>query len=423
MRLIVIGAGPGGYETAAEAASRGLDVTLVTDGPLGGTCLNEGCIPTKALIHSKALYASDAVARKDEVVQQLRTGIASLLRKVRVVNGKASFVDAHSVKVGDEVMEADRIIIATGSRGARLPVPGAELASESGDLLKMTETPSRLVIIGGGVIGLEFAGIFKARGSEVTVLEYCANILPRFDIDIAKRLKQSLVRSGINIVTSAQVTGISKSGDGVLGVQYQLAGESLQADADCVLMAVGRRANTEGLNLEAAGVEYGPRGIVVDGRMRTSVPDIYAVGDVTGGMMLAHVASFQGLRALNDITGVEDEIDFSVVPAAVFTEPELATVGMTEEDCKAAGIDFKAHKAFYRANGKAVASDCSEGCCKLLTDCGGRIIGCHILGAHASDIIHEAATLVALGVNIKKAGWLIHAHPTLSEVLQAAIRS
>lgn len=432
MRLVVIGAGPGGYETAAEAAKRGFDVVLVSAGPLGGTCLNEGCIPTKSLIHSvsegSAMSLQEAVSHKSEVVSQLQAGITMLLKKVNVVFGKARFVDAHTVAVDGEdgqtqEFAADKVIIATGSVGAVLPVPGAELAIGSKEILDLVEVPASLAIIGGGVIGLEFAGIFRSLGTEVTVLEYCPGILPRFDVDAAKRLKQSLVRSGINIVTSAQVTDIVKEGDG-LSVQYNLKDEQKSVKAQKVLMAVGRRANVDSLNLADIGIDFDRRGIKVDQQMRTNVPDVYAVGDVTGGIMLAHVATYQGLRALNDICGIQDSINFSAVPAVVFTNPELATVGLTEEDCEARGIAFKALKSFYRANGKAVASGQGDGYCKVLVgESDGKILGCHMLGAHASDIIQEAAALISLGATLEQARWIIHPHPTLCEVLQSALHS
>lgn len=426
MHLLIIGAGPGGYETAVEAARRGLEVTLVTDGPLGGTCLNEGCIPTKSLIHSCCEQSSDirsALEHKASVVSQLQSGIEGLLRNVDVIYGKASFVDSHTVRVGGKVVSADKIIIATGSVSAFLPVPGSGLAMDSSQLLNSDEVPGKLVIIGGGVIGLEFAGIYNRLGSEVTVIEYCPNILPRFDSDMAKRLKQQLSRSGISFILGASVSSISESPDGNLEVGYLLKEKENFISADKVLMAVGRRPNVESLNLSDIELAFDRKGIKVDSAMRTNIPDIYAVGDVTGGYLLAHVASAQGLRALNDITGVKDSIDFGCVPAVVFTNPELATVGLSEEDCKAKGISFSVHKSFYRANGKAVSSGESEGLCKVLCDEDGKIIGCHILGASASTLVAEAAVLIALGADLEKARWIIHAHPTLSEVLMSALRS
>ena len=433
MKLIIIGGGPGGYETAAEAIAKGLEVTLITEGPLGGTCLNEGCIPTKTLcrfaegLSGERLLGPEEMAgcqaAKGEVVGQLQGGIAGLLRKAEVVSGKARFTGPNTVAVGDTEYSADRIIIATGSVGASLPIPGAELCLGSREMLELTEVPKRLCVIGGGVIGLEFAGIYRSFGSEVSVLEYCPGILPRFDEDLAKRLRLSLKKRGIAIETSAQVCAVAKTADG-LEVKYILKDEEHSVQADAVLMAVGRKANTEGLNLEAAGVACGRRGIEVDENLRTNVPGIYAIGDVTGGIMLAHYASFQGRKALADICGEACPIRFDICPAAVFTVPEVATVGLTEEDCKARGIEFKAHKAMYGGNGKAVSMGAAEGYAKVLTEGeDGRILGVHIMGAHASDIIHEAAALMNFDATLAQARNIIHAHPTLSEVLQSAFRS
>ena len=433
MKLIIIGGGPGGYETAAEAIAKGLEVTLITEGPLGGTCLNEGCIPPKTLCRfAEELDGSEVLAaermaaiqaRKAEVVGQLQGGIAGLLRKAEVVYGKARFTGPKSVEVDGKEYSADRIIIATGSVGASLPIPGAELCLGSREMLELTEVPKRLCVIGGGVIGLEFAGIYRAFGSEVSVLEYCPGILPRFDEDLAKRLRLSLKKRGIAIETSAQVCAVAKTADG-LEVKYMLKDEEHTVQADAVLMAVGRRANTAELGLEAAGVASGRRGIEVDENMRTNVPGVYAIGDVTGGIMLAHYASFQGRKALADICGEECDIRFDICPAAVFTVPEVATVGLTEEDCKAHGIEFKAHKAMYGGNGKAVSMGAAEGYAKVLTEGeDGRILGVHIMGAHASDIIHEAAALMNFDATLAQARSIIHAHPTLSEVLQTAFRS
>lgn len=430
MRLLIIGAGPGGYETAVEAVKRGMEVTLITEGPLGGTCLNEGCIPTKTFCHYAELIEQNRKAglevnidfrniaeRKDAVIGQLRGGIESLLKGVDVVYGKASFKDAHTVTAGGQDYEADRIIIATGSQSAILPIPGADTAMTSREILALREVPSSICVIGGGVIGLEFASLFRSFGSEVTVLEYCKELLPRFDTDIAKRLKQALGKRGIRIETQAQVTAI----DGGT-VRYIKKDTECEVQSDAVLMAVGRRANIEGLNLEAAGIEYDRRGIKVDAGFRTSAADIYAVGDVTGGIMLAHVATYQGLRALNDIEGKQDSIRFDVVPAAVFTMPEVAVVGMTEDECKEQGIAIRCLKSFYRANGKAVSMDEAEGYCKVIASAeDGRILGCHIMGAHSSDMIHEVVVMMNMNASLSDVRNIIHAHPTLSEVLQAAI--
>lgn len=455
MKLLIIGAGPGGYETAVAASKHGLDVTIVSDGPVGGTCLNEGCIPTKSLCRNAEVldtlaessvfgidnlsYSFDfkkVIARKNEVVARLKSGVEFLLesKNITLLYGKAVFKDAHTVAVtspeGKETaLQADKIIIATGSYSASLPIPGAELEGviSSKEILELEEAPRRLCVIGAGVIGLEFASIFKSFGSEVNVIEYCKDILPRFDVDLAKRLKHTLSNRGISIETSAQVMRIDKTDDG-LEVTYKKKDKEIKVIADKVLMAVGRRPNVLSVRPDVAGLEFTPKGIVVDSNMRTNVPGIYAIGDVTGGMMLAHVATFQGFKALADILGESRKIDFSVVPAAVFTNPEVGVVGMTEEECKEKGLQIKCLKSFFRANGKALSMNAPEGYCKLIVYIGeddndlqhGRILGCHIMGVHASDIIQEIAVLMNTKATISDFQNIIHAHPTLTEVVQEA---
>ena len=453
MKIIIIGAGPGGYETALLAAKRGVEVTLIEAGPVGGTCLNEGCIPTKAFCKNAEVldglseaeafgvtglsYGFDfsaVTARKNAVVEQLRGGVEGLLghKNIILVRGKASFKDDHTVVVDNDEYTADYIIIATGSVSASLPIPGVDLPGilTSKEILDIQEVPQRLCVIGGGVIGLEFASIFKSFGSEVTVLEYFKEILPRFDSDLSKRLKQSLGKRGIEICTQAQVTGIEEttvmSGEvetSAYKVSYTRKGKEEVVEADKVLMAVGRKANVASLNLSDIGIEFTPKGIVVDDKtMQTNIPHIYAVGDINGKMMLAHAATFQGIVALDHIMGIENEIDLSVMPAAVFTSPEAASVGMTEEDCKAAGIPVKCLKSFFRANGKAVTMGETDGFCKLIVS-DDRILGCHLYGPHASDIVQEACALITRKATIKEFESIIHTHPTLTEVLQSAVHS
>lgn len=431
MRLLIIGGGPGGYETAVEAAKRGLEVTLISEGPLGGTCLNEGCIPTKTFCHYAELIEQNlkagldckpsfaaAAERKQAVVEQLRSGIDMLLKNVQVVRGRAEFKDSRTVLCNGQEFTADKFIIATGSVSASLPIPGAESCLTSKEILDLKEVPESLCVIGGGVIGLEFASIFRSFGTEVTVLEFCPNILPRFDVDLAKRLKQSLSKRGINIEVQAQVTSVDGN-----TVTYIKKDKEFTVKADKILMAVGRRPNVEGLNLEAAGVDYTRRGITVNDRFETSVPGIYAVGDVTGGIMLAHAATYQGLRALNCICGKEDSIRFDLIPAAVFTMPEVATVGLTEEQCREQNLEVRCLKSFFRANGKAVSMDEPDGYCKVIVDNDGKVLGAHIMGAHSSDLIHEIATAMNIGATQDKLQSVIHAHPTLSEVIQSALHN
>jgi dihydrolipoamide dehydrogenase len=431
MQLLIIGGGPGGYETAVEAAKRGLEVTLITEGPLGGTCLNEGCIPTKTFCHYAELIEQNlkagleckpsfaAVAeRKQAVIEQLRGGIDMLLKNVQVVRGKAQFKDSKTVLCNGQEYTADRIIIATGSVSASLPIPGAESCLTSKEILDLTEVPESLCVIGGGVIGLEFASIFRSFGSEVTVLEYCPNILPRFDVDLAKRLKQSLSKRGINIEVQAQVTAVNGG-----TVTYIKKDKELTVQADKVLMAVGRRPNTDGLNLDVAGIDYTRKGITVNDRFEASVPGIFAVGDVIGGIMLAHAATYQGQHALNYICGQEDSIRFDLIPAAVFTMPEVAMVGMTEEQCREQELQVRCLKSFYRANGKAVSMDETDGYCKLIVAESGTILGAHIMGAHASDLIHEITSVMNMGGTLEQMQSVIHAHPTLSEIVQSALHN
>lgn len=457
MKIIIIGAGPGGYETALLAAKRGVEVVLIESGHVGGTCLNEGCIPTKAFCKNAEVldglreaeafgvtglsYGFDfkaVAARKNAVVEQLRGGVEGLLghKLITLVRGKASFKDAHTVTVDGQDYVGDYIIIATGSVSASLPIPGADLPGilTSREILDLEEVPQRLCVIGGGVIGLEFASVFRSFGSEVTVLEYFKEILPRFDSDLSKRLKQSLGKRGIEINTQAQVTAIEES-DGVYKVSFTRKGKEEVVEADKVLMAVGRKANVGSLNLADIGLEFTPRGILVDEKtMQTNIPHIYAVGDINGKMMLAHAATFQGIVALDHIMGIENGIDLSVMPAAVFTSPEAASVGMTDEDCKEAGIPIKALKSFFRVNGKAVTMGETDGFCKVIVAAEpkdgaespyepGRILGCHLYGPHASDIVQEACALITRKSTLKEFEDIIHTHPTLTEVLQSAVHN
>lgn len=419
-KLIIIGAGPGGYETAIEAAKRDIEVTLISDGELGGTCLNEGCIPTKTFVNSSSL--DEAQHRKCTVLDQLRAGITMLMKhkNITLVNGHASFVDNNTVKVGNQQFTADNIIIATGSQSAMLPIPNADKCITSREILNLSELPQSLCIIGGGVIGLEFASIFNRFGTHVTVLEYCKQILPPFDTDLAKRLKQTLSKSGINIVTSAQVTGVYPTSNGIQ-VEYLLNDKPAIIESQLCLMAVGRRPVVEGLGLENTTIDHTSKGILVDDNMQTSVPGVYAIGDVNAKMMLAHVATFQGKRALNNILDKTDKIRFDIVPSAVFTTPEVAMVGMTEEACKTQDINYKTFKSFFRANGKAVSMNETEGYCKLIVaDDSQLILGCHIIGAHSSDMIHEISALMNMNATLADLQNIIHAHPTLTEVIQSA---
>lgn len=449
--LIIIGGGPGGMDTALEAARRGLTVTLFEARRIGGTCLNEGCIPTKCLVRNAEALAqfkksdkfgidnftfefdfNKVMERKNEVVEALRAGATQSLEiaKVNIINERASFKDAKTVVTeSGEEYTADNIIIATGSVSKSLPVPGADLecVMDSTDILDIDHVPESLTIIGGGVIGMEFASIFNSLGSRVTVIEFMKQILPPFDTDIAKRLKQSLSKQGIEIITSAAVTGISQNEDYEIVTTYDCKGKEGSVTSSDLLMAVGRRPNTSSLNLQAAGIATDERSgaIVVDrATMATSVPDVYAIGDANGGIMLAHTATFEGLRALNTIMGKKDSIDLDIVPSAVFTTPECGMVGLTEQQCKTSGIEFTTGTSFYRANGKALAMAESEGLCKLIfSKEDGRLLGAHVMGAQAADLAQQCADLMACGATRDRICDTVFSHPTISELILSAARN
>lgn len=445
--LIIIGAGPGGYETALEAAATGKSVTLFNGGQLGGTCLNEGCIPTKCLCTDSEIIArfkegekygiddftfsidfNKIIERKKNVTETLRGGIDTMLRqaKVNVVNAMASFKDSKTVVAGEEEYTADQIIIATGSKSKSLPIPGHDLecVMDSTRILDLEYIPESLTIIGGGVIGMEFASIFHNLGSKVTVIEFMKQILPPFDSDIAKRLKQTLSKKGIKIITGAAAKEIRQNEFYEIEVTYEIKGKEEKIISSDLLMAVGRAPRVDGLNLEAAGVEYSPKGIAVDDNMRTSDEGIFAIGDVNGRMMLAHVASFQGQRALNAIEGKTDRIRFDIVPSAVFTVPECGMAGKTEEQCKAEGMEIMIGQSFYRANGKALALGEPDGLCKLIfRKEDGLLIGAHIMGAQAADLAQQCADMMNRDTKLPELKDIIFGHPTVSEVILSAARA
>ena len=440
--IIIIGAGPGGYETAADAAAHGLNVAIVERDQMGGTCLNRGCIPTKALCRNAevinlmreaevwgvktgelAFDYAPVFERKEAVVKQLREGVEMLMGApgITAIKGEAILKDANTVVVNGEEYSAKNIIIATGSAPRGLPIEGADLAMTSDDILAMETLPKSLCIVGGGVIGMEFAAVFSTFGVEVTVIEYCKEILPPFDKDVAKRLKTVLSKRGIKIITSAAVNGITQGEDGYT-VSYELKGKPQSVTCEKVLMSVGRQPVLP-QGLDAVGVTVGRRGIEVDDNMMTNVPGVYAIGDVNGRMMLAHAASAQGLRALHAIMGKTDDIKLDIVPSAVFTVPALAMVGLTEEQCAEKGLDVTVKKSFFRSNGKAVAMNETDGLIKMIVDNATRqIVGCHICGAHAADLIQEVVTAMNAGATVDLLARSIHGHPTLSEVMLTAAR-
>ena len=407
--LIIVGAGPGGYRAAEYAAKQGLKVVIFEGSEVGGTCLNVGCIPTKTYVHAATF--DEARHRMGEVVPQLRSGVEGILShpNIALVREKGVFVDAHTV--GDYT--APHIIIATGSETKWLPIEGARTdprVVDSTGLLQLDTLPKRLTIIGAGVIGMEFASVFQRFGSEVTVIEYLKECLPALDSDIAKRLRKYLEKQGITFKMKTAVENLA------------------DIDADVILMATGRKPRVEGLNLEAAGITLAPNGaILVDPETFACLPDslssclpVFAIGDVNGRQMLAHAAEMQAVHAVNQILGKHDHIRFDIMPAAIFTEPEAACVGPTEDQLKANGIAYTCKKSFWRANGKALAMGETEGLLKLFCDADGVILGCHAYGAHAADIVQEVAVLMCKQTTLSELADMVHIHPTLSEILRSA---
>ena len=399
--LIIIGAGPGGYRAAEYAAKKGLKVVIFEGSEVGGTCLNVGCIPTKTYVHSSTF--DKARERMAAVVAQLRQGVEGILShpNITLVREKGVFADAHTI--GDYT--ADNIIIATGSETKWLPIKGSDdpRVVDSTGLLQLETLPKRLAIIGAGVIGMEFASVFNRFGSEVTVIEYLKECLPALDSDIAKRLRKYLEKQGITFKMKTAVENIA------------------DIDADVILMATGRKPRVQ-VDFANAGIEYDERkGVTVDENFRTTVDGIYAIGDVNGRQMLAHAAEMQAIRAVNQIIGKKDAIDFGIMPAAIFTQPEAACVGPTEDQLKEHGVAYECKKSFWRANGKAMAMNETEGMLKLFVSPVGLILGCHAYGAHSADIVQEVSVLMCKHTTIAELADMVHIHPTLSEILKTAV--
>ena len=404
--LIIIGAGPGGYRAAEYAAKQGLKIVIFEGSEVGGTCLNVGCIPTKTYVHSNTF--DEARERMAAVVPQLRQGVEGILSNpnITLVREKARFVDANTVEVSPsgEVWRGGNIIIATGSETKMIPVQGLDdprLVDSTG-LLSLETLPKRLCIIGAGVIGMEFASAFQRFGSEVTVVEFLKECLPALDSDIAKRLRKTLEKRGITFKMKTAVQNLA------------------DIDADVILMATGRKPRVQP-DFAKAGFEYDERkGITVNENFETTVKGIYAIGDVNGKQMLAHAAEMQAIRAVNHIIGKKDGIRFDIMPAAIFTLPEAACVGLSEDQLKEQGIAFECKKSFWRANGKALAMGESEGLLKLFVSPEGRILGCHAFGAHSADIVQEVSVLMCKNTTLGELADMVHIHPTLSEILFVA---
>ena len=444
---IVIGAGPGGYVAAIRAAQLGQKVTIVEKGDLGGVCLNVGCIPSKALLHVSHRFVEaqdsenlgvvadgvklnyDKVQEfKSSVVNKLTGGVDSLLKgnKVEIVKGEAYFVDDHSLRVMDEksaqTYNFKHAILATGSRPIEIPnFEFSDRVLDSTGALNLQEVPNKLVVIGGGYIGSELSTAFANFGSEVTILEGAKDILGGFEKQMSQPVKKGMKAKGIDVVTNAMAKNAEETEDGVK-VTYEVKGEEKTIDADYVLVTVGRRPNTDELGLEEIGIKYGERGLLeVDKQSRTSVENIFAIGDIVPGLALAHKASYEGKVAAEVIAGEASEVDYVGMPAVAFTEPELAQVGYTEAQAKEEGIEYKASKFPYAANGRALSLDDTTGFVKLITTKeDNTLIGAQVAGTGASDVIAELGLAIESGMNAEDVALTVHAHPTLGEMTMEA---
>ena len=446
--VIVIGAGPGGYVCAIRAAQLGLKVACVEKrATLGGTCLNIGCIPSKALLqssedfeHAKHGLQDHGIsvgevkidiarmqARKAEVVGANTKGIEFLFKKNKVtwIKGAASFTGPGAIEVAGQAYTAKHIIIATGSNS--VPLKGVEVDEKrivtSTGALELDKVPGHMVIIGGGVIGLELGSVWHRLGAEVTVVEFLDRITPGLDGEISKTFQQVLTKQGFQFKLGHKVTSAKVEGEGVtLTVEPAKGGEPEQIKADIVLLAIGRYAYTEGLNLAAAGVETDERGRVkTDAHYATNVPGIYAIGDVIAGPMLAHKAEEEGVALAERLAGQAGHVNYGAIPSVVYTWPEVAAVGATEEELKAAGIAYTVGKFPFMANGRARAMGATEGFAKILAEKGtDKLLGAHIIGPDAGTLIAELTTALEFGASAEDVARVCHAHPTLSEVVKEA---
>lgn len=434
--LLIIGGGPGGHGAALYAAKHGLSVTVVEEGRLGGTCLLRGCIPTKALVHDAEKFAAhaeggadvdgpdafaDAMRRKEAVVDGLCGNLETMFRKqgIAVVAGRATLRDDHAAVVNGEVIEAANVIVATGGvpKMPRLPGLGAGPRNPnvmtSAELLSVKTLPGSLCVVGAGVVGMEMASVFAGFGCKVSVVEYLKECLPTVDGEIAKRVRKTMERQGVEFHMGCSVERVEGG-----TVRFRDAkGRDGVVEAERILVATGRRPNTDGLGLDVAGVYADGQRVRVDGNMRTNVAGVYAVGDVNGLSMLAHSATFQARRAVNHILSRGDNIRLDIVPSAVFTRPEAAGVGLTEEACRERGVECRIRKALYRANGRAQAAGQTDGMLKLVCGADGAILGCHALGANASFLVQEVAALMNFGATADRLADIVHIHPTLGEIL------
>lgn len=441
--VAVLGGGPGGYVAAIRCAQLGKKTVLVEKEKLGGTCLNRGCIPTKTLLHSAEVFnivkhASEygvnisgfnfdyqkISSRKKNVVSKLRSGVESLLKNsgVEIVKGYGKLLNSNTILVNnEEEITAENIILATGSSPAKIPIPGIDLENviNSDQVLDLEYCPQTLVIIGGGVIGIEFASLFNAFGSKVTVVEALDSILPGLDEEITAAMQRSLKKKGIDVITSAKVQSL-KDDNGIV-CEYGLNGEMRTIKAQVCVVAVGRKPDYSDMGLEGSGVHIEKGFIVVDDFMRTSLPNIYAIGDITGKQQLAHVASAQGLIAAAHICGQAKKMNYNIIPGCVYTQPEIATVGLTEKQAKERDYDVKIGRFNVAANGKSMVMGETEGFIKIISHSRtGAILGAHIMAPHATDMVGEFCAVMKAEGTVESLSDTIHPHPTVSEMIMEA---
>ncbi len=449
--VIVIGAGPGGYVAAIKAAQLGLKTACVESGEtLGGTCLNVGCIPSKALLHASELYEEAhsgalekfgiklagakldlkaMMAEKTKAVGELTGGIEFLFKKNKVtwIKGHAAFESAGSIKAGGKIYSAKNFVIATGS--SVTPLPGVEIDNakhiivDSTGALELPKVPKHLVVIGGGVIGLELGSVWRRLGSEVTVVEYLDQILPGMDKDIRKDSARIFKKQGFNLKTSTKVTSVSVKGKkAALTVESAAGGDTSTIEADAVLVSIGRKPNTDGLALNKAGLETNKHGQIEVGHdFQTTVPGIYAIGDMTPGPMLAHKAEDEGVAAAEFIAGETGIVNHDLIPGVVYTHPEIASIGKTEDELKEAGADYKVGKFPFAANSRAKANRDTEGYVKIIADSAtDRVLGVHIISSLAGTLIAEAVIAMEFGATSEDFAYTCHAHPTHAEALKEA---
>ena len=452
MQIIVIGGGPGGYVAAIRAAQLGAEVTVVEKQHLGGTCLNVGCIPTKCLLHSAELVEDiknqgkeigvevegvkvnfpQVIAHKNAISKQLTSGVAGLLKlnKVKKVDGEAAFVGEKRIRVtkpdgSAEEMTADAIIVATGSVNAVPPIPGIREnpnCIDSTGALSLEKLPESMVVIGGGVIGLELACAYAAFGTRITVVEAMDHMLPMLDGDLTAVGVAHMKKMGIAFALECPVQAVETSPVGAKVVCTTKSGDTVTFEAEKVLVAIGRKANTASLDLETGGIRNDRGRILVNDRMQTNVPGVYAIGDcVFGKAQLAHTASAMGEVAAENIMGHDSTYDESTNPTCVYMEPEAASVGLTEEQCKAKGLDYKVGKFPMSANGKALIINGGEGLVKIISDAKyGEVLGMHIIGPRATDLISEGALAIRLEATVDELISTIHSHPTVTETIREA---